>query len=58
MIFSAYRSALIMSLALQDPHHSHREVSFGRQPLGEVVEGVWLSADWVAVTMDLVEQVS
>lgn len=39
----------------QDPHHSHREVPFGRQPLGEVVEGIWLGADGVTVTMDLVE---
>lgn len=36
---------------------AHREVSFGCEPLGEVVEGIWLGTDWVAVAMDLVEQV-
>ncbi len=50
-------------LPAQQPHPlgtpiTHREVPFGREPLGEVVEGIWLGADWVAVTMDLVEQVS
>lgn len=45
-------------IRVTDPSCSHREVSFGCEPLGEMVEGIWLSADWVAVAMDLVEQVS
>lgn len=53
-----YLSALDPNAVCDDPQRSHREVSFGREPLGEVVEGIWLGADWVAVTVDLVEQVS
>lgn len=36
---------------------TYREVSLGCQSLREVVEGVGLSAHWVAVTVDLVEEV-
>ena len=59
--FSAYKSVIDPSTAAaptgQDPHYPHREVSFGSEPLGEVVEGVQLGADRIAVAMDLVEQV-
>lgn len=36
---------------------TYREVPLGRQSLGEVVEGVGLGAHWVAVTVNLVEEV-
>lgn len=36
---------------------THREVSLRREPLREVVEGIRLGADRVAVPMDLIEQV-
>lgn len=50
-------SMFIKQKRIADPHHSHRKVSFRSEPLWEMVEGVWLGADWVAVPMDLVEQV-
>lgn len=59
--FSVYKSVIDPSAEVppcQDPLYAHREVSFWREPLGKVVEGIWLGADWVAITMDLVEQVS
>lgn len=37
---------------------TYREVPLGCQPLGKVVKGVGLGAHWVAVTVDLVEEVS
>lgn len=56
---SVYRSVIDPSTAAPPRTPiTHREVSFGREPLGEVVKGIWLGADWVAVAMDLVEQVS
>lgn len=39
------------------PPCAHRKVPLGSEPLGEVVEGVGLGAHWVAVPVDLVEQV-
>lgn len=48
----------ISRLPTSVPPCTHRKVSLGSQPLGEVVEGVRLGAHRVAVPVDLVEQVS